>query len=73
MNTRICLSKRYFAERYATRTSLAKGESYAPQDSTFPGLLRLVDAYLETLDATPYEKQQIDKYLNLIRRRANGA
>ncbi|KAL4073905.1 glutamate-cysteine ligase-domain-containing protein [Scleroderma citrinum] len=38
----------------------------------FSGLLGLVDAYLETLEATPHERQQIDKYLNLIRRRADG-
>ena len=42
------------------------------QESNFPGLLGLVDAYLATLEATPHEKQQIDKYLNLIRCRANG-
>ncbi|KIM61721.1 hypothetical protein SCLCIDRAFT_1215815 [Scleroderma citrinum Foug A] len=47
-------------------------EIFCGKDSNFPGLLGLVDAYLATLETTPDEKKQIDKYLNLIRCRANG-
>ena len=47
--------------------------SRSSQGPTFPGLLRLVEAYLETLAIGPSERQQIDKYVDLIRRRANGA
>ena len=42
------------------------------QGATFPGLLGLVEAYLETLDIDPSERQRIDKYVDLVRRRANG-
>lgn len=38
----------------------------------FPGLLGLVYAYLETLDVESGALAKIEKYLDLIRRRANG-
>ncbi|KAH0827873.1 glutamate-cysteine ligase-domain-containing protein [Lanmaoa asiatica] len=43
------------------------------QGATFPGLVGLVEAYLETLDMAPSERWQIDKYVDLVRRRANGS
>jgi glutamate--cysteine ligase catalytic subunit len=39
----------------------------------FTGLLGLVRAYLDTLDVAPAERAQIDRYLDLVRRRADGA
>ena len=42
------------------------------QGAAFPGLLGLVEAYLETLDIDQAERQQINKYVDLVRRRANG-
>ncbi|KAI6040302.1 glutamate-cysteine ligase-domain-containing protein [Pisolithus marmoratus] len=45
---------------------------FCGKESAFPGLLGLVEAYLGTLEATPEERRQIDKYLDLVRRRANG-
>ncbi|KIK91183.1 hypothetical protein PAXRUDRAFT_831052 [Paxillus rubicundulus Ve08.2h10] len=48
-------------------------EIFTGKDSGFPGLLGLVEAYIETLDVKPSEKQQIEKYLDLVRRRANGS
>ncbi|KNZ72047.1 Glutamate--cysteine ligase [Termitomyces sp. J132] len=39
----------------------------------FPGLLRLVYDYLETLDIDKEASVTIEKYLDLIRRRANGS
>ncbi|KAF7321268.1 Glutamate-cysteine ligase catalytic subunit [Mycena kentingensis (nom. inval.)] len=39
----------------------------------FPGLLGLINTYLETLDMEPDERSRIDAYLDLVRRRANGA
>ncbi|KAF9241591.1 glutamate-cysteine ligase-domain-containing protein [Melanogaster broomeanus] len=48
-------------------------EIFTGKGSGFPGLLGLVEAYLETLDMEPSEKQQIDRYLDLVRRRANGS
>lgn len=42
------------------------------QGATFPGLLGLVEAYLETLDVDSSERRQINKYVDLVRRRANG-
>ncbi|KAI6040303.1 glutamate-cysteine ligase-domain-containing protein [Pisolithus marmoratus] len=47
-------------------------EIFCGKESTFPGLLGLVEAYLGTLEASPYERKQIDKYLDLVRHRANG-
>ncbi|KAG6330349.1 hypothetical protein ID866_8741 [Astraeus odoratus] len=47
-------------------------EIFCGKGPTFPGLLRLVEAYVESLAATPSERQQINKYLDLVRRRANG-
>ncbi|KAI6033155.1 glutamate-cysteine ligase-domain-containing protein [Pisolithus orientalis] len=47
-------------------------EIFCGKGSAFPGLLGLVDAYLGTLEATPDERKQIDKYLDLVRGRANG-
>ncbi|KAF9529245.1 glutamate-cysteine ligase catalytic subunit [Crepidotus variabilis] len=38
----------------------------------YPGLLALVEAYLDTLDVEPHEMQKIRQYLDLIRRRAEG-
>ncbi|KAH8828281.1 glutamate-cysteine ligase catalytic subunit [Flagelloscypha sp. PMI_526] len=38
----------------------------------FPGLIPLVVAYLDTLDVEPESRKKIDKYIDLIRRRANG-
>ncbi|THH19838.1 hypothetical protein EW146_g1373 [Bondarzewia mesenterica] len=38
----------------------------------FPGLLGLVESYLDTLDVKEAERRKIGSYLNLIRRRANG-
>ncbi|KAF8904414.1 glutamate-cysteine ligase catalytic subunit [Gymnopilus junonius] len=42
------------------------------KDGNFPGLLPLVDAYLDTLDLEPPHKERIQKYLDLIRRRSDG-
>ena len=42
------------------------------QGAKFPGLIGLVEAYLDTLDISPPERQQIGKYVDLIRRRADG-
>jgi glutamate--cysteine ligase catalytic subunit len=38
----------------------------------FPGLLPLVDAYLETLEIETEHMERIQKYLDLIRRRSDG-
>ncbi|KAF9227348.1 GCS-domain-containing protein [Gyrodon lividus] len=48
-------------------------EIFTGKGSGFPGLLGLVEAYTETLDINPSEKLKIDKYLDLVRRRANGS
>lgn len=37
-----------------------------------PGLLRLIYAYLDTLEMTEPERIKIGHYLDLVRRRANG-
>jgi glutamate--cysteine ligase catalytic subunit len=39
----------------------------------FPGLLSLVYAFLDTLDITDEQRQRIDRYLRLIRRRSDGS
>ncbi|KAH8977767.1 glutamate-cysteine ligase catalytic subunit [Lactarius hatsudake] len=39
----------------------------------FPGLIGLVEAYLDTLDMSELELRKITSYLNLVRRRANGS
>jgi len=38
----------------------------------FPGLLGLVDAYVDTLDVDQESRDKINKYLDLVRRRSNG-
>lgn len=42
------------------------------KDDDFPGLIGLVRTYLETLDLDAETSEQIDKYLDLIHRRATG-
>lgn len=42
------------------------------QGESFPGLLSLVYAYLDTLDVDDKALVKIENYLDLIRRRANG-
>lgn len=42
------------------------------QGDNFPGLLGVVEDYVHTLDVEPIEKHELRKYLDLIRRRANG-
>lgn len=42
-------------------------------DDAFPGLVGLVEAYLDTLDMSEPELRKIASYLNLVRRRANGS
>jgi len=48
-------------------------EIFNGKGATFPGLLGLVEAYLETLDIDPSERRRINKYVDLVRRRANGS
>ncbi|KAG1731469.1 glutamate-cysteine ligase-domain-containing protein [Suillus paluster] len=48
-------------------------EIFAGKGSKFPGLLGLVEAYTDTLDIDEGDKLQINKYLDLIRRRATGS
>ncbi|KAG6375363.1 glutamate-cysteine ligase-domain-containing protein [Boletus reticuloceps] len=48
-------------------------EIFNGKGATFPGLIGLVEAYLETLDTEPSERQQINKYVDLVRSRANGS
>ena len=42
------------------------------KEDKFPGLLGLVDTYLDTLDIDKEAKFRIERYLNLIRQRSNG-
>lgn len=42
------------------------------QGDSFPGLIPLVEAFLETLDVQEPERRKFASYLNLIRSRANG-
>ena len=44
----------------------------AYQGPEFPGLLGLINAYLDTLDIEAQEMEKIQQYLGLIRRRADG-
>ncbi|KZP05501.1 glutamate-cysteine ligase catalytic subunit [Athelia psychrophila] len=39
----------------------------------FPGLLGLVDAYVDTLDMAEEQREQIGTYLDLVKRRADGS
>ncbi|KAH9979030.1 gamma glutamylcysteine synthetase [Lactifluus volemus] len=43
------------------------------RDDGFPGLIGLVETYLDTLDLCDSEQRKIASYLDLIRRRANGS
>ena len=42
------------------------------QDDSFPGLLSLVYAFLDTLEIGNDERKHIERYLDLVRRRSNG-
>jgi len=42
------------------------------QGDDFPGLLALVDAYLETLEIEPQDIDKIQQYLDFVRRRSDG-
>ncbi|KAG1877248.1 glutamate-cysteine ligase-domain-containing protein [Suillus subluteus] len=48
-------------------------EIFVGKGSKFPGLLGVVEAYLDTLDIDEEERLQISKYLDLVRRRAIGS
>jgi glutamate--cysteine ligase catalytic subunit len=52
---------------------MSMDEIFNGKGATFIGLLGLVQAYLETLDIDPSERLQINKYIDLVRRRANGS
>lgn len=43
------------------------------QCDAFPGLLGLVYAYLDTLDIEEGERVKLERYLDLIKRRTDGA
>ena len=40
---------------------------------TFPGLLGLINDYVHTLQVNEKDRKQINRYLDLVRRRANGS
>lgn len=42
------------------------------QGDGFPGLLGLVNSYVDTLDVTEEKRLKIGKYLDLVKRRSNG-
>ena len=42
------------------------------QGTAYPGLLNLVYMYLDTLDVEVEERQRIEEYLDLVRRRTDG-
>ncbi|OAX39118.1 GCS-domain-containing protein [Rhizopogon vinicolor AM-OR11-026] len=48
-------------------------EIFVGKGSKFPGLLGLVEAYIDTLDVGVGDRLQISKYLDLVRRRATGS
>ena len=43
------------------------------QGDAFPGLVGLVEAYIDTLDMSEPELRKITSYLSLVRRRASGS
>ncbi|EAU91452.2 glutamate-cysteine ligase catalytic subunit [Coprinopsis cinerea okayama7 len=48
-------------------------EIFNGKGDQFPGLLRLVEAYLDTLEIEPTALTKIQQYLDLVRRRSNGS
>lgn len=72
-NTKRCRWRKFSTERLALNPLAQHLRLYdSSQDNVFPGLLGLVEAYLETLDMDPSERRQINKYVDLVRRRADG-
>ncbi|KDQ08172.1 hypothetical protein BOTBODRAFT_118965 [Botryobasidium botryosum FD-172 SS1] len=49
------------------------GEIINGKGEVFPGLLGLVNAYVNSMDVDQGEKQKLGKYLDLIKRRGNGS
>lgn len=56
----------------AMRRSILMCPSFIQEDGSFPGLLGVVDAYLNSLELDVKSRCEIRKYLDLIKRRANG-
>ncbi|KAK7035478.1 glutamate--cysteine ligase [Paramarasmius palmivorus] len=52
---------------------MTMGEIMNGRGTSFPGLLGLVEAYVNTLDVEPADMVKIQSYLDLIRRRSNGS
>jgi glutamate--cysteine ligase catalytic subunit len=48
-------------------------EIFTGKGSRFPGLLGVVEAYIDTLDVDEGDRLQISRYLDLVRRRATGS
>ncbi|TCD70319.1 hypothetical protein EIP91_003948 [Steccherinum ochraceum] len=48
-------------------------EIFNGKGETFPGLIQLIYAYLETLEVDESERQRIEDYMDLVKRRASGA
>ena len=45
---------------------------FVVQSDRFPGLLGLIEAYLDTLEMEPSELAKIEEYLDLVRKRSDG-
>ena len=43
------------------------------QGNSFPGLLGLVESYVQTLEMDSETSRRLDRYLDLVRRRSNGS
>jgi len=59
-------------EKCVTRLRAYLRHLIVAQGDCFPGLVNLVENYLDTLDIMENERRKINSYLSLVRRRANG-
>lgn len=57
---------------YGSESSQLNGEPTSPADPPFPGLIPLVESYLDSMNVDVQTRCQLSTYLDLIRKRASG-
>lgn len=62
---------RSFSQYEKADASLSQDESF-PEDDEFPGLIPIVEAYLDSMNIDVATRCELATYLDLIRRRASG-
>lgn len=62
----------YGADTNNSNNTESNGEPTSPSDPPFPGLIPLVESYLDSMNVDVQTRCQLSTYLDLIRKRASG-